>query len=1292
MGEELGNFKRTLWRAVSGVLIVASAASGTAAHAKPSWLERTRQRIVISLSENIEPHFTVGALAEKRIDMATRYPSSEVYDNLLRGNQKALMFLENPLARFWQKDYPAEALMTIGWITEALTKVATRDQLGELDKLYDSSLDIISANLPHTASEISRRWRRARRIISMRKGPLRSLNSGVARTPSPRMFSNNTLTVYTAPATGDASPKATGRDVDLAHLEKTLKDNIIEQEETVQRIMDVELRFEIYGGKNPDPELLLLAGMPGSGKDTSAENWVDGVYGYTGASAEHLHCLDPISKANEAWSVLGSSTGFVGSGSLSPYIHYLVAHSGGKYLIKSRPGSGGNTMEYVIDNPEWHGEALPNQPSRAFVFVNEWHDWAKKATNIVLKESMEKGVFKINNPNGGLKRLQIPGVVFIFGANYGIERLAARELNGARNGKPLTYEQSLQRWQKFKDDKPAIKKSILSSNGSANNPDRSEDAKGVSEEVLNRFKNSRLVIQKPLSPAALQRIVAIRLAKLQERLQHAEGKYGSLDLSFSPELVQFLQRYNYLAEENARPMKDKVDTLVEAPINAAIKEGLLSDPAGHAAWSIGLVTYEDGTYGLRFVENKLVDPRRFDRVMEATLADKKRPPISDAEIDRLLASGEKMKESVIASDSLINRIVTSMLSAKEQSYEREDKTEAKNKAHVFMFLGPSSTGKTQLAKAATEADSGSADDLKIIDFSNVQNIDDLKHKILGPKTSLGDGVPSEFMKEYDRRGGQAYFAFDEFSNAPKNVHMALYDILREPEVRTFSDNEPRRMGGVHIFITGNCGQEWYNDIPKTLPMLMQMYAMERIYADAISSPGFLQETLDKCFPNPLTARVDQIVFFSPFAFKELRELTQLKVQQAFKDLQAREGRRGWSIGFTNEAAYRQFLADVEDHGFTLKDQGASIDRYVQIDFKASLRALLLQHKVPSEAKVHLGRLGVQPAHANGQPALIYQVSVAGFAAPLELALPARIPDNAPEESPEQKAMTSGHEAGHELVRKVLFGDKYSSHKISILPGVQRIANRMVVYRGIAESKRNADFAYTYQAVLNELSVMHAGYLAQMILSKNRFHDAGKQNDLQRASEFARRAILEFGLSSVWGYEGIPQGVELKDFIAGLPPERKTLLVQEEQRFMRAAILQALAILLRHRDDALIPMAELLLAKGELQVADFADFYAAHPVGVLEDQDIAWAEKHWNEELNHPERTESRSLDPELIEEYKIPARIANLEEYAQAQKAARVAEVPSSPKTLYFAPPTNEVLALAMGSTSCEESSKPQPD
>jgi hypothetical protein len=314
-----------------------------------NWTEGQKAR-ALKRSQNIPTNFFWGLFAEQRIESLAKFPCIEVYANLLEANKRAFQVLSDGKYRWWQKDHPEEARMTIYWITDALEKIATENEVRQLDAFYDSSIASINSRWPVTASFIRRYWKAARKKIVARQRELPSI-SGLDKDTVLKQIAEDKAQENWPEETkaekrrkiGDKislaqKEKLTGLGVDLTDFDLWMRERVKEQDESIEAINAIEDRFSLYGTQETVSEVILLTGLPGGGKDTTAENWVDGVYGYEGASDEHLHPLDAASKTAEAWSLLGSSTGYKGSSSLSPYIHYLVEHSCGKYLIKTPSG------------------------------------------------------------------------------------------------------------------------------------------------------------------------------------------------------------------------------------------------------------------------------------------------------------------------------------------------------------------------------------------------------------------------------------------------------------------------------------------------------------------------------------------------------------------------------------------------------------------------------------------------------------------------------------------------------------------------------------------------------------------------------------------------------------------------------------------------------------------------------------------------------------------------------------------------------------------------------------------
>ncbi len=109
-------------------------------------------------------------------------------------------------------------------------------------------------------------------------------------------------------------------------------------------------------------------------------------------------------------------------------------------------------------------------------------------------------------------------------------------------------------------------------------------------------------------------------------------------------------------------------------------------------------------------------------------------------------------------------------------------------------------------------------------------------------------------------------------------------------------------------------------------------------------------------------------------------------------------------------------------------------------------------------------------------------------------------------SDEEKRNTAFHEAGHTLVAKLLPGTD-PVHKVTIIP------------RGMAlglTQQLPIDEKHTYPKdyLLNNLAILFGGRVAEELVLKSMTTGAG--NDIERATELARRMVCEWGMSEKLG--------------------------------------------------------------------------------------------------------------------------------------------------------------------------------
>ncbi|MBX3022327.1 MAG: hypothetical protein KF799_11695 [Bdellovibrionales bacterium] len=1031
------------------------------------------------------------------------------------------------------------------------------------------------------------------------------------------------------------------------------------QPEIVEGFLDLEWRRALYGKTRNKPDAIYMMGLPGTGKDTGAEVFTDAIHGYKGAHKTHLFRMPLMKSKADTWQVFGSATGYVGSESFPPFLAFLVQHSGGKYKLEKKQNSRGEDTFFVVENTSYSGETLEGyfSPESAVVFVNEFHNWSKQLKDDVIKQALEKGLFHINNPNGGLSEISVP-VRFVLASNEGIRLLTSREANGQRHGKQMTYEHILNKWEVNHNNKPALKNEILATNGSRNSSVNGEGAPGISEELLNRIPDRFIFLLRPLSPADLKDIAELGLVELSKSISDESGVLGKVKLAWSRNLIDLIQEYDYLAEENARPILGHLGTMVEDPLIDAIKSGKLKNLPNGTTVELDVKLNADKTRSLIFTVNKGKGAtEQFEQQIRQTLKDIPKEAISDSRIDQLSGLEEALSSVVFGIDPILKRLSQRVISIQNEAGGNNARP-----VNVMMLTGLSSTGKTETAKQLSRLMSGSNDELLTFDFSNIQTLSAFQEKILGLKDGLGNPIPSEFMKYYDRNNGCVTVAFDELANVQSEVLLkTLYDFFREPVVGTFSDGKPRGMGCVTVIITGNAGQELYTQVPSSIPMEAQMHAWSEIFKRTANDPALQRRVLEKTYPGPLVNRIgmNNIFFVPPHTYKSLRQLAQLKLHLALERLADTNGRRGWNITFPTTEEYKGFVTNVINEGFDLRAQGASIDSFIRDDFEEPVKYLLLRHKVPSGSHVVLKFRNMTDNHDNENPGYItYDVYVDGQSEPLEYQI-RRPYKNMPMEKDESgQIFTAYHEAGHSLVREALNDGVYEPYAISIIPGVTMIGADWIYYDGIAKHSQRKEVALTRDWVIREIAALAAGETAERLASRGENHTAGKENDFARASRLAKNAILRYGLSGAWGVHSVPTDQTEEKYLDSLSQERRNILEKE----VAAMVNEGRDLAQQTLEANLAALGELAVAlaeKGTLEKDDLAKFYKEHTlINPRQSSRLARTINRVRTKINqlkHPRR--SHQVNAEVHPAFPQPRQIADIDQMAEEAKHQQFEEV-----------------------------------
>lgn len=1058
----------------------------------------------------------------------------------------------------------------------------------------------------------------------------------------------------------------------LEKITERLDSRLIGQPEVAQALVDLEWRDALYGANERKlPDVVYLLGQPGTGKDTAAESIIYAIHGTENAHEKHLFPMPVMRTKSDSTTVLGSNTGYLGSDNFPPFLEFLVKHSNGRYMLDELENPMGKKSIRILENPDYKGETLPgyNAPTEGLIFLNEFHNWSKEMKDAVIKQALEKGYFTVNNPNGGVDKIYVP-IRFLVATNEGVGLLTSREANGQRHGQPLTYEQNLAKWEKVHTNKAAIKNEILATNGSPNDKVERESAPGISEELLNRIPERFILLMRPLSPENLRKIVEINLGRAAKRVEASSQLLKGVEIRWTQDLVKLIQEYDYVAEENARPVKDRIIGFVEEPMIDAIRSGQLENIKPGAVIELDVRQREDQTRELVIKIQEGKNSRVVAPLIRTTLKDIPAEPMSDERIDRLLKLGDDLKGLVFGIDEIVERIAQRVLAVENESSSKQSRP-----ASVLMLNGLSSTGKTQLAKELgrllAEANGMPAGELPTFDFSNIQTLEKFQSKILGMTDSRGNPIKSEFMKLYDRNNGNLTVAFDELANVrDADLLRALYDFFRMPVVTTFSDGIPRPMGGVKVIATGNAGQEIYDRVPRYLPLEVQMAAWQEIFEQANRDHEFQRQFLERAYPGPLLSRINptNIFFMPPHNYRSLRQLAQLKLSEALERIKDTSSRRGWEILFPSEAEYSKLVDTIVDEGFKLRYQGASIDSFVRDDFEERIKYELLKDKIPSGAKVVLRHLGQTDNSNEERPGKVtLELAVVGRPDPLQLEVKrSHVPKQIPLD-PVNQIVTAYHEAGHILAQLALFPKAFAPIKISIIPGVTLIGENFIYYAGVARHRQEQEVANIRERFVREIASFAAGETAERLVTRGARDSAGKSNDMERATRMARDAIIKYGLSAAWGTNAVPEGVTVDAYIAGLSEQRKVILEAETMKLVQEGRQLAEITLLAHFESHLIPLANLLAEKGEVERVELKEFFEAR--ATVDPARISLPRRTFLRMQNSIRKMRYRpsiAMGIELDGDLPLPKKIADIREIAMKRKAEQYASVPL-PKSLPLA-------------------------
>ncbi len=255
---------------------------------------------------------------------------------------------------------------------------------------------------------------------------------------------------------------------------------------------------------------------------------------------------------------------------------------------------------------------------------------------------------------------------------------------------------------------------------------------------------------------------------------------------------------------------------------------------------------------------------------------------------------------------------------------------------VFLFAGPTGTGKTEVAKVFTECLFGSADRMIRLDMSEFTT-DSSLGRLIGDSDSAEDRLS---LVRQIRQQPFAVVLLDEFEKATAAVWDLFLQVFDDGRLTDRRGNTADCRNAIFI-LTSNIGaSNAHSPAPGFVPPTTT--SVEDYRSEEVTNA--IGETFRKEFVN----RLDRIVVFRPLSRKTMREILKLELDRALTRRGLRH--RSWLIDWDESAL--EFLLE---RGFSAEFGARTLRRAVEQHLLTPLAMAIVRHEFPAGDHILLVR-------------------------------------------------------------------------------------------------------------------------------------------------------------------------------------------------------------------------------------------------------------------------------------------------------------------------------------------------
>ena len=323
-------------------------------------------------------------------------------------------------------------------------------------------------------------------------------------------------------------------------------------------------------------------------------------------------------------------------------------------------------------------------------------------------------------------------------------------------------------------------------------------------------------------------------------------------------------------------------------------------------------------------ENSLLRDSVTDEEIAKTVARWTGIPLSklmEGERDKLLGMDKILHKRVIGQDEGVRRVSDAILRS------RAGIRDPKRPIGSFMFLGPTGVGKTELAKALSEALFDDEKNIVRIDMSEYMEKYSVSRLIGAPPGYVGYDEGGQ-LTEAVRRRPYSVVLFDEIEKAHPDVFNVLLQVLDDGRI-TDSHGKTVDFKNTIIIMTSNLGSD---------------VILDGIENGDISEKARTRvtEILKSSFRPEFLNRLDEIIFFKPLTKENVRRIADICLAQ----LGERLADKRITVTLT-ESAKEYVISTAYDPVYGARP----LKRFIQSNVETLVARRIISEDLPPESEI-----------------------------------------------------------------------------------------------------------------------------------------------------------------------------------------------------------------------------------------------------------------------------------------------------------------------------------------------------